>query len=485
MAKLISSHSMQRRAACAFLLMLLLGIPLLALPLSASAANGNSDWSPPVNFSQQPDLISTSPVLLCDRYQNTHAFWVESKAQQASIFYRNDASSEWSVPRDIIAAPSVLSLTAAQGPDNTIYLLWSTGLTGGDLVFTRAPLAGVSDPRQWSAPTTLANSISSGSLYVDAQNTLHLVYGQSDETARIHDLIYIRSTDGGATWRQPVTVLTVATPVSAVLGADIAVDQKGRLHVDWGISSQDYGVYSRLGYVRSVDNGFTWSAPIELASSSTAPGVAVPAVFLFGEDEVHLTWDEPIRRHQWSTDGGETWSKPDTIMELGAAFGGANKLAKDSADTLHVIAAVGEGVFHATWNGDGWNPREAVDTRSFDPHGQQLVVCQGNRLHVAYYDRTAENEIWYSSKTTNAPVLARTAITVSEPAAPPTTLVEADRSATRVSPTATPRTPSAFAPEPTSAPAAASAVTATIVGATTSAILVIGVVVAALSRRRR
>ena len=97
-----------------------------------------------------------------------------------------------------------------------------------------------------------------------------------------------------------------------------------------------------------------------------------------------------------------------TIIELGAAFGGINQLAKDSAGVLHAITAVGDGVFHSIWKNGAWGPGEALDKRFIDPHGQQLVVCQGNRLHVAYYDRTGENEIWYASKTTDAAEIART-----------------------------------------------------------------------------
>jgi len=128
------------------------------------------------------------------------------------------------------------------------------------------------------------------------------------------------------------------------------------LHVTYIVRSFTYGDYSELGYTRSLDSGSTWEKPLILAQSTTAPGVDQIASFVFGNDEIHLTYDTPERMHQWSEDGGTTWHAPEEIVNgvnLGAAFGGENKLVKDSAGVLHVVYAWAEGVYHATWNGPG------------------------------------------------------------------------------------------------------------------------------------
>ena len=41
------------------------------------AQSGGTPWSVPENFSQQPDGYSEAPTIMCDQYQNAHAFWVE------------------------------------------------------------------------------------------------------------------------------------------------------------------------------------------------------------------------------------------------------------------------------------------------------------------------------------------------------------------------------------------------------------------------
>jgi len=135
--------------------------------------------------------------------------------------------------------------------------------------------------------------------------------------------------------------------------------------------------------------------------------VAWIAPYAFGNDEVHLTWHDPRRMHTWSIDGGQTWREPKEIMPLGAAFGGRNELTQDSAGVVHVVTAVGDGVYSASWNGAEWSAPEQIDNRFIDPHGQTIVACQGNQLHVAYYDRTGNNKVWYTTRSVNAPHLDR------------------------------------------------------------------------------
>jgi hypothetical protein len=219
----------------------------------------------------------------------------------------------------------------------------------------------------------------------------------------------------------------------------------------------------------------------------TAPGVDVPRVFAFGPDEIHVTWSEPARRHIRSVDGGKTWSPPVTIVELGAAFGGFNQLAQDERNALHAITAVGDGLYYSRDAGNGWGPAEPLDRRPFDPHGQQLVLCQGNRLHVAYYDRTGENEIWYASRMIDAPARERrpvpTAMTVAQPS--PSALRHANARKTSAAPTsAVSRTGAAVITTP---PVAASAnpFAPALTGAAASAAVVLLVVAAARARQNR
>lgn len=390
-------------------------LPFLFVSGPSWAQTVAGEWSPPVNFSEVPDLTSDSPVLLCDPNQNVHLLWMERDDQNSFIYYRTDASGSWSIHTDILALPLTTYLDAAITPDGFLHVVWVTTVNP-ILYYTRVPLALAGDVRQWPEPVVLAVNVEhggnvfagSGMITSDELGNLYAVYGRpGDSEGLTHTLLFIRSDDGGETWSEPSPILSLSTPEQSDVYASLALDQAGRMHVGWTVRSYEYGAYSSLGYTRSTDGGKTWHSQEEIASANTAPGVAMMGVFAFGDDEVHLTWDEPERLHRWSHDGGETWSAPELIMATGAAFGGYNQLAKDSAGMLHDLSAVGDGVFHVAWGGSSWGAPETIDGRAFDPHGQQLVVCQGNQLHVVYHDRTLEHELWYSTKSLGTPHKAR------------------------------------------------------------------------------
>ncbi len=102
-------------------------------------------------------------------------------------------------------------------------------------------------------------------------------------------------------------------------------------------------------------------------------------------------------------------------MSLGAAFGGVNELVKDSAGTIHVILAVADGVYTLPWDGVRWGDPEQIDNRYIDPHEQHMIVCQGNQLHVVYYDRTGQNTVWYTTRQVSGPNKARQPLPTEKP----------------------------------------------------------------------
>ena len=44
-----------------------------------------------------------------------------------------------------------------------------------------------------------------------------------------------------------------------------------------------------------------------------------------------------------------------------------------------------------------------IDAPDFDPHGQTMALCQGNRLSVLYGGNDINSEIWYSEKVLEIP----------------------------------------------------------------------------------
>jgi hypothetical protein len=339
--------------------------------------------------------------------QNLHIFWLDNGDEDSAIYYRSDLGDEWSPPQDVIVAPDnpnydLVALTA----NDSLHLAWR-GAAGG-LYYSGSPIATAANPSSWSQSRLLDTSPFNPALAAGPDGTLHLMYGSSGADELEWDVIHRSSVDNGVTWTDPRPVLTFTFPQAAYIRTEMAIDSANRIHVGLTLRSQAYGRFSEVGYLRSEDGGQTWEAYRRIdGRDETTPGIEWIAPFVLGEDEIHLTWHDPRRMHQWSKDGGTTWSTPVVITELGAAFGGANGLARDAAGTIYGVTAWSDGVFVSRWYGSYWGSRIPLDLRKIDAHGQQITMCQGNVLHVLYYDRTGDTTVWYSSRTTSAPHLDR------------------------------------------------------------------------------
>ena len=359
---------------------------IVLLGISQEIALGQSTgWTTPVNFSQQPDTYSSVPNILCDQYQNLHVFWGErletTGAPKSVLFYKQYLGGSWSLPVDPLITTRFEEVHAAITPDNLIHLVWAN--SDFEIMYLTAALGAATQIRQWAKPVILENNAYDSNIVVDNTGILYVIYTTSDTDALSHGIYYIFSVNSGKTWSLSKTIMELVTPVASTVNAQLAVDGRGRLHVVYTVRSYTYGEYSVIGYMRSIDAGGHWEYPLTFPEASSFQGVAKIAAYTFGDDEIHLTYDIPARVHQWSYDGGETWSSVIPIVngiELGAAFGGFNQLVKDNSGVLHVVFAESRGVFHSTWNGLDWSIAELIDAPAFDPHGQTIAICQRESL---------------------------------------------------------------------------------------------------------
>jgi hypothetical protein len=396
-------------------IMLALLVAMLLWPVSSYAQEADSTWSRPSDATQGSTAqMGSFELLLCDSYQNTYLLWAEQSNSGAAIYLRTAANGNWSPARDVIVMPGavIFNLSAAiANLTDTLHLTWSDQYLRGDLYYSQSPLLTAEQPRSWTAPQLLAQGIDWSSIKTDSKGTVHIVYGATDASGLEHTVYHLESADSGLTWADPVAAYAVVSALPALIRPELAIDGRDRLHVGISLNSYEYGAYSEVGYIRSDDGGQTWSPYRQMQNTgSTFQGVAWIAPYAFSNDEVHLTWHDPRRMHTWSSNGGQTWREPQEIMPLAAAFGGRNELAQDSAGVLHVVTAVGDGVYSASWNGTAWSAPEQIDNRFIDPHGQTIVACQGNQLQIAYYDRTGDNKVWYSTRTVNAPPIEQRAM---------------------------------------------------------------------------
>ena len=173
----------------------------------------------------------------------------------------------------------------------------------------------------------------------------------------IPDILYRRSADSGATWT-PNPATTAPTNLSNTPGvtskaAAVAVSGS-TVHVVWVETIGN----DEIVYTRSTDGGANWSAPVNI--SATSAKSAKPAIAANGSG-VYVAWEDDGSGggdiyYRYSTDGGLNWLP----NPAGAPQNLSNNPGRSSEPSIAVDAA--SGVVHIVWFDFSLSPAAQIPT---------------------------------------------------------------------------------------------------------------------------
>jgi len=118
-------------------------------------------------------------------------------------------------------------------------------------------------------------------LTVDSRGHLHVLWTEVRGTQ--YDVLYARSTDGGATWSPG---LDLATSTRPAMGGNIAAGPDDILHAAW--TDRRQGGNQRIYYSRSMNSGASWEAPRDI--SGDLGNAATPSITVDNRRRVHVAW---------------------------------------------------------------------------------------------------------------------------------------------------------------------------------------------------
>jgi len=151
---------------------------------------------------------------------------------------------------------------------------------------------------------------------MDAKGVLHMVYGLE------HHAYYVRSTDNGGTFTPPVKVNSAGMVETKMgeRGPKLAVGSDGAVHVVW-VDEWAPGAKTFVRYSRSLDEGKSFEALKTLSAMSGVDGATLTAD---GQDNVVAFWH--VMADPKPEVKAATWLHTARSTDNGATFGASAKV---------------------------------------------------------------------------------------------------------------------------------------------------------------
>ncbi len=394
------------------------------------ASQGKGEWSPAARIPGYSDTV-LPPFLVPDRAGNVHALasdWVgEGDDPVLAVTYRRWSPQEgWTPFVDVLLAPFGQArvqgaLLDAQGE---LHLIFWGGFDFDASIYHSKALASVADRAQaWSPPQPigpLALAPDAADMVGDGQGRLIVAYsGNVDGVGA--GLYVVSSDDDGDTWSEPQAIFATFDTEQRIVVVDLFWGPSGTVHAVWDVV--DARGRQLGGYYARLDSSGTWSEPLPL-DESRGHGVANPAVIETEEDGTMVLYNNglegavaPVMWMRRSLDQGLTWSPPVQAAPSHRGRNGVVSLVTDSAGQVHWLfgqrtgpePAI-HGMWHSVWSGDRWtSPIPVISgppSPDFDPYDARATVLQGNILLVTWRmdpGKEVKSGAWYSFLPLNTP----------------------------------------------------------------------------------
>lgn len=184
---------------------------------------------------------------------------------------------------------------------NSLYLVWNNW---GDIRFRKSDNGGLN----WSGKLTLYTGTDYGASYpvvAASQGKVYVAYYRN--TSGNSQIFLVRSTNNGQSFGNEIQV------TNAIRGAIVPQIAASGDTVVIAYEDRDINYKYQIFLIRSVNGGITWSAPIQITSTSTAARWVALAmrgqeIYLFYNEQTGLNYDDLDLMFTKSTDFGQTFS---------------------------------------------------------------------------------------------------------------------------------------------------------------------------------
>lgn len=266
---------------------------LLSLLWIASAqAQVQGGWSEPYRLSSDAGKASEG-YLVADQYGYVHSFWTELLHEDGRtiIQYARFDGATWSASNQIFVAENEIeNVSPVVDQQGTLHIVWVASLDGS-AHYSHAPAYSALSAQSWSPPLRIDLRAKRLQFRIDSRGVFHILYINQAEEPGVY---YVRSEDQGATWSEPVWLDPDILPNHIPDSLNFELDDTGGLHVVWY-----YGTFLNnadpdwIRYAHSLDGGNTWSLPFMIDQVDEEENhylaSASPRMIVQGQT-VHIIW---------------------------------------------------------------------------------------------------------------------------------------------------------------------------------------------------
>jgi hypothetical protein len=282
-------------------------------------------WSTPVDmttgWSNYPEISSSGDSVI--------AMW---KGERGSWYYSNyyyrkstDSGETWSDSMKVLSSDrSDIGDCSFSLSGRKVFFAFQSG---HGVMFTKSTNFGSS----WSAPDSIASIPRQWSMEMkNIGDTLILIAdGDVDTSGRPYEVYFLKSTNGGLNWSNPIIISFIDSTTDAGRSA-LAISPDGKIAVGWTVHSMTrHGeIFLRLSH----DFGTTWDPIIENAGIFTWGALDIACK----GDTIHLiSENNDFIIHTKSTDNGVYWGPIDTVENN--RYSSYNPTVALSPGMVHVI----------------------------------------------------------------------------------------------------------------------------------------------------
>jgi len=328
-----------------------------------------------------------------------HVVWYDNTHSNDEIYFKRstDGGLSWSSAKRLSwSADRSYYPTVAVDSGGNIYVVWQDYSLGdtAEVLYKKSTDGGaswISKRLTWN-PENSCNAV----VRVDTSGNIHVFW--DDSSPGNGEIFHKKSTDGGASW----TTKRITWNSGNSGNPDVLIDTGGNIHVAWYDNTPGN---SEIYYKKSADGGATWASTKRLSWNSESS--AHPRIAVDGSEYIHVVWQDftPGNAeifHSVSTDSGMTWAAKRLTWSSEASTYPA--IAADISGSIHVFWAEGSvntEIYSLTSTDGGatWGSAKRLTWNSGASSSPEIAIDSSGHFHVVWHDASGGNfDIYYKQK---------------------------------------------------------------------------------------